>query len=125
MFVLPRFKVFFAGLNAKLPLPTRMLLAMTDFIDQWWWALLAGAIVIGLASSRPRYAPNAGRYARDRIAAAPFRWSASTIQFALVERFCRILVVDGRRRRPAARGAAGGDRVAAQPGLHPRAGAGR
>src|SRR2546430_6921704 len=28
-FVLPRFKVFFASLHAKLPLPTRMLLAVT------------------------------------------------------------------------------------------------
>src|SRR5262245_20959592 len=34
-FVLPRFKSFFASLNAKLPLPTRMLLAVTDFITEW------------------------------------------------------------------------------------------
>src|SRR6185437_12818031 len=30
-FVLPRFKSFFANLHATLPLPTRMLLATTDF----------------------------------------------------------------------------------------------
>ena len=30
-FVLPKFKMFFEPLNAKLPLPTRMLLAFTDF----------------------------------------------------------------------------------------------
>ncbi len=31
-FVLPRFKTFFASLNAKLPLPTRMLLCVSGFI---------------------------------------------------------------------------------------------
>ena len=31
-FVLPKFKVFFKSLDAKLPLPTRMLLAITDFL---------------------------------------------------------------------------------------------
>ena len=38
-FVLPQFKVFFASLDAKLPLPTRMLLAVTDFFTDWWWAI--------------------------------------------------------------------------------------
>ncbi|MEA2592920.1 MAG: type pilus assembly protein PilC [Actinomycetota bacterium] len=54
-FVLPRFKVFFAGLHAKLPLPTRMLLAVTDFFTQWWWAVLAAAAFIVV----PSYIENA------------------------------------------------------------------
>ena len=41
-FVLPRFKVFFTSLHAKLPLPTRMLLAVTDFLTSYWWAILGG-----------------------------------------------------------------------------------
>src|SRR4051794_9458947 len=65
-FVLPRFKVFFAGLHAKLPLPTRILLAITDFMTAWWWALLAGvagaALVVFLVLRA-----EAGRYARDRL----------------------------------------------------------
>jgi type IV pilus assembly protein PilC len=88
-FVLPRFKVFFAGLNAKLPLPTRMLLAMTDFMTQWWWALVGGAVVIALTG----YAvlkTQVGRYVRDRIFLR-LPVIGSTIQYALVERFCRIL----------------------------------
>jgi len=45
VFVLPKFKVFFAGLNAELPLPTRMLLAATDFFRP---------VVVGAARRRAR-----------------------------------------------------------------------
>jgi type IV pilus assembly protein PilC len=88
-FVLPRFKVFFAGLHAKLPLPTRILLAITDFMTAWWWALLAGvagaALVVFLVLRA-----EAGRYARDRLLlAVPVL--GDTIRFTLVERFCRVL----------------------------------
>jgi type IV pilus assembly protein PilC len=88
-FVLPRFKVFFAGLNAKLPLPTRMLLAMTDFMTQWWWAIVGCTAVVALTG----YAivqTSAGRYLRDRIILR-LPVIGVTVQFALVERFCRIL----------------------------------
>ncbi|HEX5407873.1 MAG TPA: type II secretion system F family protein [Pseudonocardiaceae bacterium] len=88
-FVLPRFKVFFASLNAKLPLPTRILLGFTDFLTQYWWLLGAGlvavVVVIGLAVRVER-----GRYARDRLVLrVPVL--GSTVRFAMVERFCRIL----------------------------------
>lgn len=88
-FVLPRFKVFFEGLNAKLPLPTRMLLAFTDFFSQWWWALGAGLLAITLVyvlSMRT----DRGRFTRDRIA-LHIPVVGVTIQYAMVERFCRIL----------------------------------
>ena len=35
VYVLPKFRTFFATLNAKLPLPTRMLLAMPDWLGHW------------------------------------------------------------------------------------------
>jgi type IV pilus assembly protein PilC len=88
-FVLPRFKVFFASLDAKLPLPTRMLLAVTGFVGTYWWALIGGlvaSVLIFLAALRTER----GRYARDKFAlAVPVL--GTTIQFALVERFSRIL----------------------------------
>jgi len=88
-FVLPRFKVFFESLHATLPLPTRMLLAVTDFLTAWWWALAIGTASLALlifAVTRTRR----GRYARDRFfLAVPVL--GGTIKFALVERFCRIL----------------------------------
>jgi type IV pilus assembly protein PilC len=88
-YVLPKFKVFFASLDATLPLPTRMLLATTDFLTEWWWALLGGfgavVVVIYAAMHTAR-----GKYARDRLLLA-IPVLGGTIQYALVERFCRIL----------------------------------
>ncbi|MEU4194835.1 type II secretion system F family protein [Kribbella sp. NPDC026611] len=88
-FVLPRFKDFFDSLGARLPLPTRILLAITDFLTSWWWALMIGAgvlilVLVWVLGTTP------GRYLRDRVVL----WLpviGPTVQFALVERFCRIL----------------------------------
>jgi len=88
-FVLPKFKDFFNSLDAKLPLATRMLLAVTDFLTQWWWALIGGVVVVGLLTFAVLLTEG-GRHARDRFfLAVPVL--GETIQYALVERFCRIL----------------------------------
>ena len=88
-YVLPKFKVFFQSLNAKLPLPTRMLLAVTDFLGQWWWALLAGLGVV-IVAVVGALQTEGGRHAKDRfLLAVPVL--GQTIQYALVERFCRVL----------------------------------
>lgn len=88
-FVLPRFQEFFDSLGAELPLPTRILLGITEFLSSWWWALMigAGALILALVyvlSTTP------GRYLRDRLVLA-LPVIGPTVQFALVERFCRIL----------------------------------
>jgi type IV pilus assembly protein PilC len=88
-FVLPRFKDFFASLHATLPLPTRMLLAVTDFLTAWWWAVGGGVAVLALLVFGI-VQTHGGRYLRDRLFLA-LPVLGSTIQFALVERFCRIL----------------------------------
>jgi type IV pilus assembly protein PilC len=88
-FVLPKFKVFFKSLHAKLPLPTRMLLATTDFLTNWWWALLAGLFAVALIIFAILQTEK-GRYGRDRLLLA-IPVLGSTIQYALVERFCRVL----------------------------------
>lgn len=88
-FVLPKFKSFFKSLDAKLPLATRMLLAITDFLTSWWWAIALGAaglvlLVVGILQTER------GRYAKDSfLLKVPVL--GSTIQYSLVERFCRIL----------------------------------
>src|SRR5207248_45399 len=43
-FVLPRFMVLFAGKEAALPLPTRMLLALSSFMINYWYVLIIGVI---------------------------------------------------------------------------------
>ena len=87
--VLPKFKTFFAGLGATLPLPTRMLLSATDFLTHWWWALLGGGAVLALAAFLI-LRTDGGRHLADRfLLGVPVL--GDTIRFVLVERFCRIL----------------------------------
>src|SRR4051812_23738299 len=65
-YVLPKFKVFFESLDAKLPLPTRMLLAVTDFLTNWWWMLalvFVGVVLAIVAALRTQR----GRYAKDKL----------------------------------------------------------
>jgi type IV pilus assembly protein PilC len=89
IYVLPKFRDFFADLDAQLPLPTRMLLGFTDFLGTWWWALLAGSAalaLLGFVVTRTRR----GKYARDALL-LKVPVLGQTIQYALVERFCRVL----------------------------------
>lgn len=89
VFVLPRFKVFFESFKATLPLPTRMLIGLTDFLTAYWWALVLGLVlvVVGvMVAVRTRR----GRRLRDRmLLGAPV--IGPVIRFSIVERFCRLL----------------------------------
>jgi type IV pilus assembly protein PilC len=89
IYVLPKFEDFFADLDADLPLPTRILLSCTDFLGQWWWAILMGLGVVALVSFTVlRF--ERGKYLRDAlILKVPVL--GETIKYALVERFCRVL----------------------------------
>ncbi|HEY7224362.1 MAG TPA: type II secretion system F family protein [Micromonosporaceae bacterium] len=88
-FVLPRFKVFFSSLNATLPLPTRMLLAVTDFLTEWWWAVAGGLIAVVLIYAVTMQTAT-GKYARDALVLR-LPMVGETVRIALVERFCRVL----------------------------------
>ncbi|MFC7502843.1 type II secretion system F family protein [Nocardioides sp. GCM10030258] len=89
LYVLPKFEDFFADLDAELPLPTRMLLAFTDFLGEWWWALSAGFIGIVLLFVISQ------RFSRGKYVWHAFLLKVpvlgETIQYALVERFCRVM----------------------------------
>lgn len=89
IYVLPKFADFFAELDAELPLPTRILLGVTDFTGRWWWAILAGlaCLVVLYAGATRTYR---GKYARDALL-LKVPVLGDTIAYALVERFCRIL----------------------------------
>ncbi|TQK70356.1 type II secretion system F family protein [Nocardioides sp. SLBN-35] len=89
VYVLPKFEVFFKDLDAELPLPTRMLLGMTDFLGTWWWAILTGFVVWALFF-----------LLSQRFEKGKYVWHAfllkvpvlgETIQYSLVERFCRVM----------------------------------
>jgi MSHA biogenesis protein MshG len=87
LFVIPVFAGVFAGMNAKLPLMTRVLIGFSDFMVRWW-PLLAVAAVGGGFGIRAMLGTSGGRYAWDR-------WKArlplvgDIILKATLARFCR------------------------------------
>jgi type IV pilus assembly protein PilC len=89
VFVLPRFKTFFASFHAKLPIATRMVLAAGNFVGQWWWviAIAVVAVVLGLLAL---FKSAAGRAGLDR-ALLKLPVVADVVRYAIVERVCRIL----------------------------------
>jgi type IV pilus assembly protein PilC len=42
IFVIPAFKELFSSFGADLPAPTLMVMAISDFFVQWWWAIFGG-----------------------------------------------------------------------------------
>jgi type IV pilus assembly protein PilC len=89
VFVLPKFKVFFKSLNAKLPLVTRMLLAVTDFMTAWWFVLAAGAVALVVGGIAMYRSPK-GRAKLDGLALR-LPIAGDLLQHAILERICRIL----------------------------------
>jgi type II secretion system protein F len=48
-FLIPRFVVIFESLGQSLPLPTRIILGISTFLAEYWWAVLGGGLVLALA----------------------------------------------------------------------------
>ena len=42
IFVIPAFQSMFASVNLELPLPTRIVIGLSDFLIGYWWAILLG-----------------------------------------------------------------------------------
>lgn len=89
VFVLPRFVTFFKSLNAKLPLPTRMLLDCSAFFSQYYWAvlILLFGIVGGFITMRrlPK-----GRAKLDALS-LKIPVLGDLLRAAILERVCRVL----------------------------------
>ncbi len=54
-FVVPEFIELFAGGNQELPLPTKILVGTTEFVEEFWWVCvlaIAGAACLGLSAVR-------------------------------------------------------------------------
>jgi type IV pilus assembly protein PilC len=88
-FVLPRFKVFFDSFHATLPLPTRIMLSISGFVSSYWWAILAGIVllVVGIMVLRRN---DHGRAWIDSMV-LKFPVMGDMVQAAILERICRIL----------------------------------
>lgn len=88
-FVLPRFASLFRNLDARLPLPTRILIGASDFFERYWYLVLTlaiGAIAGAVLWSRTV----AGRRRLDGwILAAPL--FGPIFQKTIMSRFARVL----------------------------------
>jgi type IV pilus assembly protein PilC len=66
IFVIPTFQKMFASVGMELPLPTRIVIGMSDFLINYWWALIfiIAGIVYGI---RQYYATSDGRKKIDQF----------------------------------------------------------
>jgi type IV pilus assembly protein PilC len=66
IFVIPTFQQMFASVNMELPLPTRIVIGMSDFLQGFWWLL--GLVIIALTIGVQRYyATDNGKLLIDRL----------------------------------------------------------
>jgi type IV pilus assembly protein PilC len=66
IFVIPTFATMFASVNQVLPLPTRIVIAISDFLISYWWAIL-GAIGGFVFLLKRYYATANGRKTLDTL----------------------------------------------------------
>ena len=89
MFIIPTFAQMFKDFGGELPLPTRIVMGLSDFLRANWYILL-GAIVGAVLAFRRYYKTTSGRYRIDR-AMLRMPVLGSVIRKASVARFTRTL----------------------------------
>jgi len=89
IFVIPTFQSMFASANLELPLPTRIVIGMSNFLIHFWWAMLLaiGGVIFGV---RSYYGTPAGRLQIDAaMLKAPVL--GDVLRKSAVSRFTRTL----------------------------------
>jgi type IV pilus assembly protein PilC len=66
IFVIPTFESMFASVNMELPLPTRVVIALSQILIGYWWVGLAGA-GLGIFGLKRYYATAPGRLQIDSL----------------------------------------------------------
>jgi type IV pilus assembly protein PilC len=87
--VIPTFAAMFAGLGAELPLPTRVVIWMSDTLVRFLPFIVVGIVALGFAV-RQYYATNGGRHMIDRIVLR-LPVLGMIMRKIAVARFCRTL----------------------------------
>jgi len=65
-FVIPTFQQMFNSVGVPLPLPTRIVIGLSDLLQGYWWAM-AGAVALFAFIIRAFYKTDAGELALDRL----------------------------------------------------------
>jgi type IV pilus assembly protein PilC len=89
IFVIPTFQQMFDAAGIALPLPTRIVIAMSAFLQGYWWAVGIGLVGAGFAL-RATYRTGNGRLAIDRMLLR-FPIMGDLLRKASVARFTRTL----------------------------------
>jgi type IV pilus assembly protein PilC len=87
--VIPTFASLFAGLGAQLPMPTRIVIAASDFLVHYGWILIIAGAMAGYAL-KTYYATKAGRHMVDAIT-LKLPILGNILRKVAVARFCRTL----------------------------------
>jgi type IV pilus assembly protein PilC len=66
IFIIPTFAKMFTDFGGDLPLPTKIVIGISDFLRMYWWAL-AGGIVGGIIAIQRYYKTDAGRLMLDKL----------------------------------------------------------
>ncbi|MFT4773616.1 MAG: type IV pilus assembly protein PilC [Candidatus Azotimanducaceae bacterium] len=88
-YVLPQFKPLFEELGADLPLPTRMMLFFSRFFTDLWF-VTAAFFVLQIAVVLFFVKTEQGKLLRDRLV-LKIPIVSGIVDYAILERFCRIL----------------------------------
>jgi len=65
-FVVPTFANLFAGLGVPLPTPTKIVMAMSNFVQNFWWMFFAALAALFFGIKQARKSPQ-GRYFFDKL----------------------------------------------------------
>ncbi|MDP9268802.1 MAG: type II secretion system F family protein [Acidobacteriota bacterium] len=65
-FVVPTFANLFAGLGVELPLPTKIVMGLSAFVQTFWWGLIGLPIALFFGIKQVRKSPQ-GRYFLDKM----------------------------------------------------------
>ncbi|HUO52170.1 MAG TPA: type II secretion system F family protein [Gemmatimonadaceae bacterium] len=89
IFVIPVFQNMFASVNMSLPLPTRVVIALSELVKGYWWAFLAGGFALQY-SIKKYYATKEGQLKIDRLM-LNFPVIGDMLRKSAVSRFTRTL----------------------------------
>ncbi len=87
--VIPVFEAMFSSVNLELPLPTRIVVGLSRFVNGYWWAVIAGAAALGFLVRR-YYATPDGKLVIDRLL-LKMPVLGDVLRKAAVSRFTRTL----------------------------------
>jgi type IV pilus assembly protein PilC len=89
LFVIPTFQSMFESVGLALPLPTRIVIGLSEFLQGYWWAVIIVVVVL-VQSVRKYYATSNGQLVIDRmLLKAPVL--GDVLRKSAVSRFTRTL----------------------------------